>query len=247
MSSFKWSFTKVDTFYTCLRRFKFQFVDKVKVGGKVNAFAIGEGLHRFLEYYSLNPQASLQECQAVYTKAALKHPDLEDKAMVPANLGLVQRYMESGKRLEPLRDTTGAPITERWFSIRCGSGVTCIGKIDLVTQNHAVVDYKSASRPFQQLDVEETLTGKGLQLTIYGAAYDQWFGKPPAMVGFQVLVKNNFQVQNLGSYRSAKHIQDVKDLIVITDQKFLALKSFPKNKFAQCHWCPYRDLCAEEE
>ena len=165
-------------------------------------------------------------------------------------LPMVKWYMKSGKVLTPYRNcNNSAPLTEKWFKLDCGDGLKCNGKIDIITQNESVVDYKTASKPYFQCDADIALEGVGLQLTIYAAAFYQWFKRLPKKVGFQVLLKDESQIQNIAATRTLEDIEKVKKYIWKCHNRFLQLSEFnvfPKGLNPKCFWCNFREKCNSE-
>jgi len=245
-----WSFSKISTFEECPRKFKYIYVDKLASFVKSDAMTIGEGIHAFIEFYSLNPTSSLKECEDVFTEAVTKSATLVnlDKALKSVNI--VKWYRDSNKVLVPyMCHKTGTIYTEKWFKLECGNDVKCNGKIDIITMNHSVVDYKTSTDLYDINDVEEIFIGKGLQLTIYAAAYYDIFKELPKKVGFQVLLKDMSKIQNLGSVRSFNDIKRVKEYIVNVDSRYkmmLEKNVFTKGMKPKCFWCNFRAKCQGE-
>jgi len=248
-----WSFSKLNTFDECPKKFRFIYLDRLEGMIKSDAMAIGEGIHEFVEFYSINPQASLSDCEDVYIKAAINATSLVDEKKVGLNLGIVDWYMKSGKVLTPYRSpNSDKPVTEKWFKLDCGEGIRCNGKIDIVTKNECVVDYKSAKTSYTKQEAEEVhqiLQGKGLQLTIYTGAFFQWFKRLPKKVGLQVIPKDYTEIQNIGSTRTEKDIDAVKKYILNCHKRYLRMLEmgvFPKGLNPKCFWCNFRDDCRSE-
>lgn len=248
-----WSFSKLSTFDECPKKFRFIYVDKLQGQIKSDPMAIGEGVHDFTEFYSMNHNASLEECEARYIHAACRATSLVNESKVDLHLPIVKWYMESGKVLTPFRSPNDdKPLTEKWFKLDCGDGLRCNGKIDIVTENECIVDYKSAKTMYtkQEADeVHEIISGKGLQLTIYTAAFVQWFDRLPKKVGLQVIPKDYSEIQNIGSIRTLEDIETVKKYIRNAHSRYLLMLeagTFPKGLNAKCFWCSFREECRNE-
>lgn len=248
-----WSFSKLSTFEECPKKFRFIYVDQKQSQIKSDPMAIGEGVHDFTEFYSINHDASLEDCQEVYKRAALKATSLVDDKKVNYHLPIVEWYMRSGKVLTPYRSPNeDKPLTEKWFRLNCGDGLYCNGKIDIVTKNECIVDYKSAKTKYTEkeaAEVHQIVRGKGLQLTIYAAAFYQWFKRMPKKVGLQVIPKDYSKIQNIGSTRTLANFEAVKKYISNANQRYLYMKElgvFPKGLDPKCFWCNFRDECRNE-
>ncbi len=248
-----WSFSKLNTFNECPKQFKFKYLDNLQGQIKSDAMAIGEGIHNFLEFYSMNHNAGIKECEDKYVKAAMNASSLVDERHVGLNLPIVKWYMKSRKVLTPFRSPNGdKPLTEKWFKLDCGNDIKCNGKVDIVTKSESIVDYKSAKTmytPQEAKEVHEILTGKGLQLTIYSGAFYQWFKRMPKKVGLQVVPKDLSEVQNIGSTRTIEDVEAAKKYIQYCHSRYLQMKElsiFPKGLNPKCFWCNFREECRNE-
>lgn len=241
----KWSFSKLDCWMTCQQKFKNIYLDGQRGAIKSDPMAIGTGIHDFLEQFSLNRQLTREQFREIYLKSALGENCLVNKDEPAKFTYMIDDYLKAGKVLTP-KIRHGKAMTETFFTLDCGSGVLCNGKIDIITEKDNVVDYKTSKKPYDPAEVKSILTGKGFQLSIYAAAYHMMFDKVPNKVGFQVLIKKPGSVpQNLGGTRSLNHIQETKDRIVLLDRQMRSTKKFLKTNTARwmCKFCDFKHDC----
>jgi len=239
----KWSFTKLDCWLSCQLKFKHIYLDKRAGEIKSDPMAIGSGIHYFIERYSLDNDLSLESLENIYLKEARSQSSLVDPDAPLEYKFLVKKYMESGKVLTP-KTHFSKKLTEEFFTIDCGNGVMCNGKTDITTEKDWVVDYKTSNKLYTRDDLTVYDSGKGMQLTIYAANYLQKFGELPKGVGFQLIMKKDGAVVNLGTNRTVKQIEEVKDKIVRIDGQMKGTKTFLKARTQYaCRWCDFKHEC----
>lgn len=239
----KLSFTKISTFRNCPFRYKAIFIDKRGAEIKSDAMAIGDGLHAAIEHLSLNPGASWVEIENRYTKKCLASTALVDTKAVGKNLKVLRNYYDSGAVLKPLRLQGRKPFTETWFSVEL-SNCSIVGKIDIITEALSVVDYKTASRPFEDHEAHDILVDKGLQLSIYALAYYQMFREVPKKVGFQVILKDCSQIQHVVATRTKDQLDEVSQYIVNVANGISKETEFkPQYGCSDCMWCDFKKDC----
>lgn len=241
----KWSFSKIDTFTQCKRKFKNVYLDSRAGEIKSDAMAIGEGMHAFLEKYACNHHLrdDIETCRTLFINGAMNASSLVNPKEPSRHLYLVDSYVANQRPLTPMM-IDGKPAVERYFKLDCGEGVVCSGKIDIITDKGNVVDYKTASSFYSSGDIKPVTSGKGLQLSIYAAAYRQWFGTIPNKVGFQVILKSDEKPQNIGITRTGEDLNQTIAYIQYVDS--IARKETQwhpsKSKYA-CKWCSFKTEC----
>ena len=243
MAFMKWSFSKMDTYLQCKRKFKNVYLDNRGGEIKSDAMAIGEGMHAFLEAYACNHHLAndIVKCRKIFHEAALNAKSLVTESEPFRCLHLVDSYIAHQKPLTPMI-IDGRPAVERYFKLDLGEGLICSGKIDIITVNGSVTDYKTASKPYTPEDVRGVVDGKGLQLSIYAAAYRQWFGKVPNKVGFQVITKNSDPPQNIGVVRTNDQLDETVAFIKHVDKTASKESQWAcANSKWPCRWCDFKD------
>jgi CRISPR/Cas system-associated exonuclease Cas4 (RecB family) len=246
----KTSYSKLSTFLTCPRKFKYQYLEESVRDEVVPVFVIGEAMHDFVEQYSIDTIHNKVKNNTDYEQRFL------DKMKI-LNLSLeeqehyrkfIPKYQSQNKVLRPL-ELNGVIFTERFFSYKL-RGHEITGKIDVITENLSLVDYKSASKRFVQSEVDNPLSDKGLQLSIYCLPFKMWFEDLPSKVGYQVIVKDTFKVQNIATKRTGDDLIEVEEYIVKAIDDILdcmAKNKFNKTKFDKfCYWCQFKEVCIYE-
>jgi len=249
-----WSFTKIDEFTSCPRKYKYKYIDKLFKMEKSVHLSIGTGVHAVLEHYAVNHDMTLERAQQIYMDAALSD-STGDLEKVKQSFEIVEAYFKSGKVLTPKRDPLkGTYMTEDFFKFPIDDEVNLTGKIDIITEKNNIVDYKTASQFFNENELTGVLHGKGLQLTICASAYKHKFKKLPNYVGFQVILTRppkgyEQRVQNIGTKRTQEDLDSLVPFvlgIVEQEKRYREEDYFPKGSDPKCHWCPFDRMCDRE-
>jgi len=247
----KWSFTKASTLEECPRKFQYEFVLKLVDFIKSDHMAIGEGIHKFLEEKAKNPELDIKTCEQIYLDAGLSAKSMVNPKRIQEKLFLVADYFKHNKFIKPLV-VNNKPAVEHFFKLSCSGDIVIHGKIDIISSTTAVVDYKTGANYYKSKDINNPLSGKGLQLTIYSAATYQDFGFVPILQGFQVILKDGSDIQNIGIKPKLEWFDQVKQkfrhLQTVYDNYMTEYgldKVWPANKLtANCFWCNYSERCA---
>lgn len=235
----KISYSGLSTYLACPRRYYYEYIFTKGEEVKSDAMAIGIGIHSFIEQLSLNPKLTLEECKEIYLKNAKEAKCLKDITAPEKSLNLVVFYYANKAKylLKP-------KLTEHYFNIDMDF-YRLSGKIDVITKNGAVVDYKTARERYSTYELRFPLDGKGFQLSVYALAYYLMFNTLPSKVGFQIIVKDCSEIQNIAIKRTAEDIPKVRLFIDNTVKRIQAdietnlFKRLPVN----CRFCANKGIC----
>lgn len=249
--SFNWSYSKASCIDECPRKFQYEFILGRTDLVKSDSFAVGEGIHKFLEEKAKNPELTKKDCRRIYLKEALTSKSLVNNRIIMGHTRLVDCYFNHNKFISPMV-INGAFLVEHFFRLRCSNEVTVNGKIDIVSLKGAVVDYKTASKKYDVKDMLNPTKGKGIQVTTYSAAVLQDFNFLPKVNGYQVILKDGKEVQNIAVEASYNAIDQVKQWYIDIHNKYLRFitnygeKTWPKGLKPSCFWCSYKSLCVKQ-
>jgi len=184
------SFTRVDTFENCPRRFRYQYVDGLPQA-PAPQLSFGSSIHAVLEWLydrKLPVLPTLDETfQALFdawdtdgyaaTERAEQLQAYEHARAVVA--AFHARVTRDGFRLPA--------ATEAWFELPIADDIVVVGAIDRVDVDDAgvlhVVDYKTNRRARTRAQVRSSL-----QLAIYALATAELFGRLPGSVALDFVV-----------------------------------------------------------
>lgn len=256
------SYTAIDTYKQCPRRYKLQYVDKKRDNVQTLALELGGLLHWCLEKKGLAIKEG-KEVDYDYLLDCLENgvTELDEKTKEPL-LGvkdLKKKYFEewyavnekSGLTYEDKINTYKNVLRERmnpndeWqpylleheFKFVWDDRVILYGFIDKVCINKngdfKVVDYKSSNRAY---NLKDTVTA--LQMCIYNCAILNEFGKLPIENEYDFIVLNEFVPACTMGYvkRFDKSFTNILNKL---EEDMTNGPWIPKGS-ALCFYCPYR-------
>lgn len=234
------SFTRVDTFERCPRRFRYQYVDGLPQR-PAPQLSFGSSVHDVLEWVydrKLPELPSLDET----LQRLFEVWDSSGYADVPRDEQLTayqhardvitaahSRITERGFRL---------PVsTEAWFELPFDEDVVVVGAIDRVDADDDgalhVVDYKTNRRARSRAQVKDSL-----QLAIYALATEELYGRLPRTVALDfvvpgVEVRVDVDDMDLGA---------VPGRLQAVARRIRAGEDTP-TPHRLCDWCDFRSIC----
>lgn len=247
-----WSTSKADTIRNCPRKFKYQYVDKVRglKSPKAGDAIVGKAVHKLLEYaVSLNRPAN-QFVGNVITEYALEGENADRfLAQIPAAENLIIRLEEFRLR------RWGSPLPK----IEQKIAVTLEGKSvaffdDSKAFFRGVLDLSYRVTGTNHLIILDHKTGKDRGLSYYQSQFDgyMWLvkGLYPELEGVQIAV--NFLQTNKTEFSPFKYVHDAGELC---DRVVAFLnKATAKGENLEavrpgplCPWCDFHSICPVHE
>jgi putative RecB family exonuclease len=236
------SFTRIDTFSTCPRKFRYQYVDALATR-PAPQLSFGSSIHAVLEwlYDRKHPELpSLDETlQALYDRwdatGYAEVPREEQRAAYDhareVVAGFHRRVEAEGFRLPA--------AVEAWFELPFPDDVVVIGAIDRVDVDMDgelhVVDYKTNRRAKSQRQVASSL-----QLAIYALATRELYGRAPATVALDFVVPGvtvKVPLTDLDLDGVARRVADTARRIRARED------TATPNRL--CDWCDFQAICPE--
>lgn len=234
------SFTRVDTFEQCPRRFRYQYVDALPQA-PAPQLSFGTSIHGALEwlYDRKHPELpsledTLQALFDVWDSTGYAEVDREAQMLAYAHARTVvsafhARVVTEGFRLPA--------ATEAWFELPVGEDIVVVGAIDRVDVDAVgdlhVIDYKTSRRARSRSQVRDSL-----QLAIYALATQELYGRLPASVALDFVVPG---------VRVAVPVEEldlaaVPARLVSAAERIRAGEDTPvPNRL--CDWCDFRAIC----
>ncbi|GGI04729.1 RecB family exonuclease [Egicoccus halophilus] len=233
------SFSRVDAYDNCPRRFRYAYVDKLP-GKPGPHLSFGTSIHAALEdFYDRKLPACPSEEDLLgflYARwdssgfAAL--PRQEQLAFYRHAQDVLRRFH---RRVAPSYRLPAA--TEAWFELPIGFEATVVGSIDRVDVDDDgrfhVVDYKTN----RKVKNRERVAGS-LQLAIYALACRHLFGVLPATVSLDFVVPGVMITVPLEDL----DLEAARDVVLATAAAVREERYEPTpNRL--CDWCDFRALC----
>jgi putative RecB family exonuclease len=234
------SFTRVDTFERCPRRFRYQYVDGLPQA-PAPQLSFGSSVHAALEwlYDRKHPVLPSREelLQALFeswdSTGYAEVPREEQMRAYEHAREVVTRFHERVQR-----DGFRLPAaTEAWFELPIGDDILVVGAIDRLDVDDDgslhVVDYKTNRRARTRAQV-----GDSLQLAIYALATRELYGQLPSTVGLDFVVPGvlvRVDVADLDLDAVPARLADVA-------RRIRAGEDTP-TPHRLCDWCDFKSIC----
>jgi len=234
------SFTRVDTFEQCPRRFRYQYVDGIPQL-PAPQLSFGSSIHGALEwlYDRKHPELpSLEETlQALFDawdSSGYAQVDREEQMRAYAHA----RDVVTAFHARVVAEGFHLPAAvEAWFELPVADDIVVVGAIDRLDVDAAgdlhVVDYKTNRRARSRSQVRSSL-----QLAIYALATRELFGRLPATVALDFVVPGVRVTVPLDELDLAA----VPDRLAAVAERIRAGEDTPTpNRL--CDWCDFRAIC----
>lgn len=231
------SFSRIDTYRTCPRMFRYRYVDRLP-GKPAPALSFGTSVHEALErfYDRKLPEEPSEEDLVGFLYDAWDTSGFrevgrdEQKQWYRQGQDVLRRYH---------RRVTGSyrlPVaTEAWFELPFEDAVV-VGSIDRVDDDDGVlrvVDYKTNKRVKDRDRVK-----RSLQLSIYALACEHLYGELPGTVSLDFVVAGR------------EIVVDVDDLDLDEARRAVAetaaavkAEAYEPTPMRLCDWCDFRAVC----
>lgn len=253
------SFSQLSMFLRCSMQYKFRYVFGLKQPPVLRT-AVGKGGHSALEYNGRHKMSTGQDLTIPHmldmasTFIDIETDELEKEEK--AGAGEAKDRALSSLRVYQTRDApsvmpAGVEVEFNLdLNVENEEPIRIInGKIDLVTTDASVTDYKFVSQARTQAEVDLSP-----QLTLYGKVFKTLTGKYPKRLGYQMFLPGSTRtppdsraierdgalmtaVEQEKRYTRIRHqFREVER--AIANEHFIAVDD-PK----VCSWCGYRERC----
>jgi putative RecB family exonuclease len=237
------SYSALDTFLTCPRKYRYQIIDRIKTPKSKEQF-FGTLLHSTLKLIHtpgiLSP--TLEQALDFYSKnwnAEVFGDVTEERAAFAQGVGMLQDYYKKNNPAE-----FNIVDLESRFQIEIGdesnkhiiSGI--IDRIDKIEDGFEIIDYKTS----RKLPSQEKVDGD-LQLSIYLAGFLKRY--PKEIENLDKIKVSLYYLKHgvkLNSTRSLDQIKQSEQLIVDLIGQINASK-FEPTISGLCDWCGYQNIC----
>ena len=231
------SFSRLDTFEQCPRKYKLRYIDKAKTG-RADALEFGTILHAVLELVLKDLLAArhvgpipVEFVDRRYREEWTRR-ELTERKLYEEGERLLHQWAERFGELQ-----SGQVLAlEKPFKMQL-AGYTMSGIIDRIDRiderTVRVIDYKT-SRAWM-------LPDKSMQLAIYGAAARHLYKAERIQVAFDMLRHNQLVVCDL----SDDMMEASADWAHVLAEQMKSAKEHAPRLNTFCHWCDYKRGCSE--
>lgn len=250
-----WSYSRVESYASCPKRFYLSYIKKVKK--TQNAFAQwGSWCHELLEMY-FKGKAEFYELSQIYEEGYKKHVK---KRFPYCTVDLSKSYYDQGKKyfdsFEGIPDSFKVLGVEKKINIKI-QNYTFKGYIDLILEDNngdlLIWDHKSKGNFKSRKELDKYL----IQLYLYSLYIEKSYGKPPSKLVFNMFRTGGIIEEQFNKKEQEKALiwlssniskiycdNEFKDKIEISyEEKERDLALFKKNDFFCNELCGVRKHC----
>ena len=213
----------LEDFLSCNRKVHYR-LEKSESAIQSREMIIGEVVHKALELFWNNYEGAIGHCTA-----HLQERLPGDIAALPTAFSNLDNYFRNFYPLLFPNDRV-----EARFKIKLSDDIYVVGKMDRVTENGAIFDWKTTANP------PKYVSGS-VQLALYSWAYRQLYHKFPAGVYFAYLSTGKLMKYDHDSTAESSLLNDLIPDLVATIRR----KEFIRNGIFKrtCHGCAYSETC----
>ncbi len=245
-----YSHSRLETFKQCPLRYKFKYIDKIKIEKKSIESFLGSKVHETLEwlYKQIKKEKipSIDEVIIKYIKSWENEFDPSIYYIVGQKL-TTKDYFEKGIKFLLDYYQTNYPFNENTIAIEKKVSISLdesenykmVGIIDRLVYNeeidhYEIHDYKTANN---LPSLEKIETDK--QLPLYSIAIKNDFNTEKIRLIWHYLAYN----KKIYSKRTNEQLQQLKKETLELIKKIENTKFFPYNKTILCNWCEFKENC----
>ncbi len=247
-----YSHSKLSTFEQCHLRYKYRYIDKIKVIETTIEAFLGKTVHSTLEWLYLqvkeNKIPTIEEIINYYSNNWTEN--YKDSIKIVKQNFTTKNYFDKGVQFlidyyfkhKPFEDNTLEVEKKIVLDLDEKGEYKIQGYIDRLVHNLEkdeleVHDYKTANNLPTQKKIDNDR-----QLALYSIAIKELFGKDKNVLLIWHYLAHN---QKIISQRTNEQLQKLKEEIIELINEIESTKEFPSNKSILCNWCEYKSICPE--
>jgi RecB family exonuclease len=247
------SVSAIKTFTRCPQQYYYAYIEKIKRPINV-AMIAGSSVHYGLEKNFKHKEKEKEDLKTkdvleifsnryentfndpnenIEIKEQKEKPDIKDKSV-----RVLEKYhKEYCPEIMPRQE-----FVERWFELEFDNVEYHLkGKIDIVTDKDAILDYKISARTQKKEDYD-----LDPQLPVYGLGFKALTGKYPKKLQYHFLKRTKEpDIQTDIKFAGMKDYQ-YKRVLMLMAKIAAAVKAgifFPVFSPIVCSWCGYKEIC----
>lgn len=242
-----WSISKADTVRNCPRKFKYQYVDKIRkmTAPKAGDAIVGKAVHKLLEYAVSMSRPASQLVDTVISEYNLEGENADRfLALVPAADNLVARLAGYPQKYDTL-----PPRIEQKIA------VSLEGKaVDFFDNSkgffRGVLDISYRIREKNHLVIMDHKTGKYRGIDYYQSQFDGYLwlvkGLYPELEGVQIAI--NYLQTNKTEFAPFRYVHNAGELcervVAFLNKATARVTSLEAVRVGPlCSWCDYYSIC----
>ena len=242
-----YSHSKIKTFEQCPLKYKYRYIDKIKIETKSIEALLGFAVHAVLEnlYNQVkdNKVPSIEDIIKIYS--GIWEENYNEKIVIVSeikdqkfyfNLGL-QFLIDYYLKHQPFGDNTLE--TEKKVIFEIEKGIWFIGYIDRLVHNlekdeYEIHDYKTSNSAPSWEDIENDR-----QLALYSLAIKKIFKDKDICLIWHYLAHD----KKICIRKTDAQLEELKKEFLDLIKKVELAKEFPAQPSRLCDWCEYKNIC----
>lgn len=243
-----WSTSKADTVRNCPRKFKYQYIDKIRglKAKKLGDALVGKAVHKLLEYSLVLKRPISDFVDTVIAEYDLNE---ENTARFMGNIPAATSLMERMNAYCQRKWNNPTPKIEQKLAVNLeGKGVAFFD--DSKAFFRGVVDLSYRIPGTQHMVILDHKTGKDRGIGYYQSQFDGYLwllkGAYPELEGVQIAV--NFLQSNKTEFATFKYVHDageLRDHVVAflnkATAKVVDIEAVRRGPL--CDWCDFYSIC----
>jgi len=245
-----YSHSRLSTFEQCPLKFKYRYIDKIRVLKKSIESLLGFTVHNVLEYlYNQVKQGRIPSMDEIIIFYTENWKENYDENIVIIKKDLTEKdYFNKGVRFlinyyskhKPFNDNTLEVEKRININLDEKGNFKIQGFIDrlvynIKTQEYEVHDYKTANSIPSREKIDNDR-----QLALYSIAIKELFGKEKKVCLVWHYLAHDIKVC---SRRTNEQLEQLKKETIELIKKIESATEFNPNKSVLCNWCEYKEIC----
>lgn len=226
--------SSIKTYLSCPHTFRVKHILKIKPPSNEH-FALGKAIHSSAELQAkfrmrTGKNLPLQAILENYQKECKLESQLLNKWGIKA---LREMYVQGHDLTEQLYYylVKRPPVAvEQYFKVDLGYDIPILGYIDVIFEDEALRDFKTASKPWSRSDLDNAT-----QFTIYYEAYKKMYGGYPKSIGTIELDKTRIKThQDQSAIREQLTYRDRSSMAKLDILVEKVCRGMKENKYPRC-------------
>ncbi|UCD93766.1 MAG: PD-(D/E)XK nuclease family protein [Candidatus Zixiibacteriota bacterium] len=249
-----YSNSKIGTFRTCPRQYKFQYVEKAAVEKPVSVEAfLGDAVHRTLErLYRLKLNGRVQTADEMLKSyhEYWEGPDKDKRKVTRENLA-VEDYINTGsdalkrhyEKYHPFDDGVTMALEKNIrFPLDPAGHFTLVGVVDRISRRDdgvvEIIDYKTSS----VMPTQRSLADNN-QMGLYQMGVKYLWPDFERIELKQIFLRQGMELKAVMDEEKLEEIRYRTYQAVLEIERAVGDDNFPPKESAICDWCIYYELC----
>jgi len=244
------SHSQIEQFRACPVAYKYAYIDGVQVSDNIfgKYACYGTAIHKALEFNFFQKITSKKDLSSEAVTSFFEKAFLEELNKDGISLDSVEQetFVQSGILSLDSYMTKVAPaiqprLTEQRFEVKFKHyPITVVAKIDLITEDDIIIDFKSVGRLWKKDYTPAKVMSTG-QFSLYAAIFRKMFKRKEKQLEYHILPRGTSETPVLVTDRTEEQVKQILELATAIE---LTLKNgvlIPNHN--SCSTCAFNKMC----